>query len=299
MPPRTNARKRKAIAAILAKRRKVIPVRRYGLFKRFYGTRRRLTYGKRNRYRRRRRVRATKSATLTLKSYPQDVWFDNTSTTDVIGCKIQPKFTTGSTDGYVKLSNSTIPGEYTEAKINMMKPIEFDKYASLYNYYKVKRIWFKYVPAIKNLNVQYDSTLSTPTGIMNYYVSRNTNTDLITPNTYDGQAMLRTHTRCRSKNFVLPHFGSYVPSRQITYDVVEPGDRNITEYSPGFKTSESFNLNGNYLYMFMEVPKLCGIQQSEFNPDEGTNWPAELQSVCVGSFVMGCDLTFYGKKGYQ
>lgn len=251
------------------------------------------------------RKRRGDSENLNVRSVAQDFWISNPVTTDWIGTQFNPNVGQGDTkDGYVNLSNTLTGNGWVNTECNVLSTSTRDKYATLYKYYKVNYFWFKYTPAITQgtaftLTSQGSTTASSAVnGQITFAVIRDVADRDIMTNSAEGNKKLRGRKNGKTVDMYKKCFIKYKPSSQIVY---ETGvfDKQRIEYNLSFPTTEAANYGKNTIACSMEVPKQCGIEQLTANPFDGTNYPAELNSVCIGSYTMGASITFFGKKGQE
>ncbi len=248
------------------------------------------------------------SETLTIRSVAQDFWISNPGNTDWVGAQLYPLIgptSSKSLDGFVNLSNTlTGNGWSTNTDCLVMSEATRIKYASLYKYYKVNYIWLKYQPAItQGTAFTFSGSGTEPsgsavTGQITFAVIRDISDRDTMTNSAEGNKKLRGRKNAKTVNMYKPCFIKYIPSRQITYETGDI-DKTRIEYKQTFPTDDFASFFYNTVAVSMEVPKQCGIQQLSTNPFDGTNFPAELNSVCIGNYVMGCSVTFFGKKGQE
>jgi len=263
--------------------------------------------GKRKKRMKKRRSKRRDSETLSIRSVAQDFWISNPGNTDFVGAQLYPLIGPTSSvglDGFVNLSNTLTGNGWTNTDCLVMSDQTRTKYASLYKYYKVNYIWLKYQPAItQGTAFTFDGSGaevsgSAVTGQITFAVIRDVSDRDTMTNSAEGNKKLRARKNAKTVNMYKPCFIKYIPSEQVTYETGAI-DKTRIEYKQSYPTDDFANFKSNTVAVSMEVPKQCGIQQLSTNPFDGTNFPAELNSVCIGNYVMGCSVTFFGKKGQE
>lgn len=256
-----------------------------------------------------RRYRKGESETLNVRSIAQDFWLTNPVNTDFVGTLFQPwvgKNSESEIDSYANLTNSLIGSGWAFSDCNILTTETRDKYAVLYKYYKVNYFWFKYSPAMTGgTPFALDSsgsekTSSAVNGQITFCTIRDVQDRDNMTNSAVGNKKLRARKNAKTVSMYKPCFIKFKPSAQITYDTGDTTlDKQRIEYNQSWKTNQFADYSFNQIACSMELPKACGIQQLSVNPFDGTNFPAEGNSVIIGSYTMGASVTFFGKKGQE
>lgn len=236
------------------------------------------------------------SAVCHLRSIPQDLWIGNPTTTDVVGASIYPYINTSTStiDSYVYLNDDWV----VNTNVNIASNSEFDAMKSYFRYCKVTSIWFKYTPGITEGNLVADASNYTGgvIGKMTYCVGRDPDFKTRYPLTYQGLQSINSLRNSRSVSMFKPFFKRWRPSNYIKYQAGTQEYKTIDRRVGCEILTDSPSLNSNYMFICMEVPKVCGKEQVSTSPFDGTNWPTEGSVAIAGTIEMGATVTFYGAK---
>jgi len=241
------------------------------------------------------------SHTVHYKSNVMDLWIGNTVVNDIIGCYIEPKIggQQGGTDTYAYLTNQTSGSGWTSSICGLVSKERIDLIKQLYRYGKVTKMWFKYTPGLTGgdvSTVQQAPVSGGVTGVINYCVGRNSEFPVTYPLTTEGLASFKSKANSVAIDMYKPYFTSWRPSKYQQFTMTSGGNtsRITRNCANNIVDNTAIVVDLNRMYLAMEVPKVCGLEQLSTSPFDGTNFPQEGNVVIIGSVAMGCTVTYYG-----
>nr|AGG39828.1 hypothetical protein [Diporeia sp. associated circular virus] len=264
----------------------------------------RKTTSRRRIYKRRRSVTGpSRSITVKFRSTPQDIWLNNPSVpaTDYICGAAAVKCGNDNTiDNYQLLTNYATGSGFQAGNtrnVVIYNQTEKDKYDLLFERCILLGMWFKYTPALTEGSIIANATSESGSGVNGRICFMATN-DFTKdaeryPATGPGLQKLMSHKQSTTVDLYKKYFKRFKPLDKVNYTVTPSVGGEVTFKTPIRYDGNSFILDNIKMMMMMEVPKICGLEQSTFSPGDGTNFPAEGNSVCIGSVEMGCTVKWY------